>query len=270
MEIRVSYVLATRNRLEFIRRSLPMWKELKGPQDELVIVDGASTDGSYELMRDAEPGLIDVLIHEKDRSEAHAINKGFLAARGRYIKCITDDDIYYRAPLEQAYQAMDEHPEIDVLVTGGESINQIEDTSNLKPVYYQWFADDARLNDNYTFITMIGLGIIVRRSSLSVIGLFDPRHFHADTSYFTQATVRGACMRYIRVKGFSHRVGKQSVSLLNVPKKYIYDSFGFRGRSRWRYFLARPKQLKQRLLVRLGLVSEIPTFEPEWDAHIID
>jgi glycosyltransferase involved in cell wall biosynthesis len=268
MDIRTSYVVTTRNRFKHIQKALPLWKQLKGPQDELIVVDGGSTDGSYELLRDAEPGLVDCLIHEPDRSEAHATNKGFLAARGRYLKGISDDDVYFRDALEQAYAAMDANPDIDLMMTGGESIDQIDDPGNLRPFFYAWFPDSWPMNQRYEFVTMNGQGMVLRRSMLSVVGLYDPRHLHADTSFLTQATVRGARMAYIRVKGYSHRVGRHSNSLMNVRKKYIYKAHGFNGLSRWRY-LTRPGEALQWLAKRAGLVKPAPLEEPAWDGRIL-
>ncbi|HXB97969.1 MAG TPA: glycosyltransferase [bacterium] len=269
MDVRVSLVVITRNRVGIIRKAIESWKGLKRPQDELIVVDGDSTDGTYEALRDAEPGLIDLLIHEKDRSEGHAINKGFMAARGRYLVSLGDDDLYFRDALDLAFDALDAHPEIDLLMAGGESIDQVGDHGNLQPFFYQWYPEGAKLNENHEFVGMNGSGMVLRRSSLAVVGLFDPRHLHADTSILTQATVRGACMRYIRVKAYSHRVGKQSGSLTNVRKTYIYDAFGFNGLSRWRY-LQRPGLALDWALRRLGLRKATPPAEPVWDGKILD
>lgn len=267
-DVRVSYVLPTRNRLEFVRKILAARGELKGPRDELIVVDGGSTDGTYEYLRDAKPGLIDLLIHEPDRSEAHATNKGFLAARGRYLKSLSDDDVYFRDALEKAYATMDEHPEIDLLQVGGEFINQIDTPGNLKPFSFEWFPDDARLNDSYKFAGMCGEGMIIRRSSLAVIGLCDPRHLHADASLLCSATVRGACMRYLRVKGFSHRLGGQSVSRDSIRTRYVYRDYNFKGLSRWRY-LTRPGEALVRALKRFGFLSAVPGPEPLWDGKLL-
>ncbi|HTB35107.1 MAG TPA: glycosyltransferase [bacterium] len=268
MDVRVSFVVITRNRVGVIHKAIESWKSLKGPQDELIVVDGDSTDGTYEALRDAQPGLIDLLIHEKDRSEGHAINKGFMAAKGRYLLSLGDDDFYFRDAFEQAYAALDAHPEIDLLMTGGESIDQVGDSGNTRPFFYQWYPDDAKLNETYEFVGMNGSGMVLRRSSLAVVGLFDPRHLHADTSLLTQATVRGACMRYLRVKGYSHRVGRHSGSLTNVRKTYIYEAFGFKGLSRWRY-LQRPGEALAWLLRRLGLRKPAPLAEPVWDGKLL-
>ncbi len=269
---RVTLVAVTRNRAAFVRKALDHWAALKGPDDELVVVDGNSTDGTYELLHGAPRGLVDTLIHEPDLSEAHALNKGLLVARGRYIKFVSDDDLFYRDALEKAYAALDADVTVDLMVTGGESIDQIDDPSNLVPSHYQWYPDGARLTENHAFVTMIGMGLIVRHSSLPMLGLFDPRHLHADTSYFTQATVRGAAMRYLRVKGFSHRVGAQSMSRQNRRKSYIYRDFGFKALSRWRY-LNRPmeplRSMRRQLARRLGRKPVLDLEVPVWDGKIL-
>jgi len=51
---------------------------------EHIIIDGASTDGSLEILK-SYPHLI--WVSEKDRGQSHAINKGFRKAKGD-IKCL--------------------------------------------------------------------------------------------------------------------------------------------------------------------------------------
>lgn len=268
MDIRTSLIVATRNRREIIRRALPMWKALKGPKDELIVVDGGSDDGTYEVLKAAPAGLIDVLIHEKDRSEAHATNKGLLKARGVLVKGVSDDDVFFKEALERAYAEMFKHPDIDILVTGGESIDTVRDPQNQRPHHFQWYPDHLDLKSEHEFVTMNGLGMIIRRSSLAVTGLYDPRHLHADTSFLTQATVRGAHIRYLRVKGYRHLVGPQSLSLHNVRKTYIYKDHNFSGLSRWRY-MKKPREAARWLLRRLGLLPAVPKAEPVWDGRLL-
>lgn len=201
MNIRVSYIAATRNRRLLVAEALPRWRELKDPQDELIVVDGASTDGTYELLRDAEPGLIDELIHEPDRCESHAFNKGFLLARGLLIKPLTDDDVFYREGLEKAYQVMLAHPQIDILNTGGEHRHG-DGNGRDEVTSYQRIASDR---DSYWHVRQCGVGMIIRRTSLALIGLLDTRHFFADTSLLLQAHQRGAHISFLQVKTYQYR-----------------------------------------------------------------
>jgi glycosyltransferase involved in cell wall biosynthesis len=47
---RLSYLLATRNRRRTSGRSLDNVAQLLGPDDEFLVIDGASTDGTRELL----------------------------------------------------------------------------------------------------------------------------------------------------------------------------------------------------------------------------
>jgi len=82
--VRVSYLLATRNRAPFVEKVLANVREFLTPEDELIIIDGASTDHTAQLV-DAHRDVVTRFVSEPDCGEAHAFNKGMLLARGRYI-----------------------------------------------------------------------------------------------------------------------------------------------------------------------------------------
>lgn len=215
MSIRVSYIVATRNRKAFLPEALATWKQLKGPDDELIIVDGMSDDGSYELLRDAEPGLIDRLVHEPDQSEAHALNKGLLLARGDLIKPLTDDDLFFRDGLEKAYETMFAQPEIDILNTGGE-YREIDASGSHSVKGYQQI---AQKRDRHWHLRQCGVGLVIRRSALALTGLFDTRHFLVDTSYLLQAYQRGARIAFLQVKTFQYHYHANS-GIVRTRKDY--------------------------------------------------
>lgn len=50
-EKRMSYILTSRNSEKFMEEALKNAKELLGPDDELIIVDGASTDGTLDIVK---------------------------------------------------------------------------------------------------------------------------------------------------------------------------------------------------------------------------
>ncbi|UCB47400.1 MAG: glycosyltransferase, partial [Spirochaetota bacterium] len=144
--VRTSLIAVTKDRVEMVQKALPSWRELKGNEEELIVVDGDSKDGTYELLKKEEGKLVDLLIHEPDRSEAEALNKGFLKARGIIIKIITDDDIYYSKALEKAYDTMIEYPGIDILITGGVRALVDEDGVIGKVINYQWLDEKSSIN----------------------------------------------------------------------------------------------------------------------------
>src|SRR5436189_912798 len=65
------------------------------PNIELLIIDGGSTDGSVDLIRRYDP-WISHWVSEKDRGQAHAVNKGFGRAKGELVSWQNSDDIFNR------------------------------------------------------------------------------------------------------------------------------------------------------------------------------
>ena len=98
--VRVTYLITTRNRGKFLKQTLSNVREFITPEDELIIIDGLSTDDTREVV-EHNRDIVGTFLSEKDFGEAHAFNKGLFRARGRYIKPITDDDYYYPDAMRQ-------------------------------------------------------------------------------------------------------------------------------------------------------------------------
>ena len=61
---------------------------------EYILVDGGSTDNTMQIVEKFKT-QIDIIIHEKDKGQADAINKGFKIAKGELVGWINSDDILY-------------------------------------------------------------------------------------------------------------------------------------------------------------------------------
>jgi len=89
--VAVSYLLTTRNRCAFVEERIRNVREFIRPQDEFLIYDAASTDGTQEMVA-RHRDVVTHFVSEPDRGEAHGFNKAILASRGEIIKVLTDDD----------------------------------------------------------------------------------------------------------------------------------------------------------------------------------
>jgi glycosyltransferase involved in cell wall biosynthesis len=60
---------------------------------EHIVVDGASTDGTLDILRGRQAGIAQ-LVSEADEGLYHAMNKGIALATGDYLGFLNADDIY--------------------------------------------------------------------------------------------------------------------------------------------------------------------------------
>ena len=88
---RLSICIATRNRAAFIGETLESILGQVEPGVEVVVVDGASTDGTREWLETKRPRLA-ALRSEPDTGVYDAMNKGAAAAAGEWILFLGADD----------------------------------------------------------------------------------------------------------------------------------------------------------------------------------
>ena len=159
------------------------------------MVDGDSADGTQEYLRDLyEANKISQFISEPDRNQAHGWNKGFLMSRGTIIKKLIDDDVHDLSAIRKCCNFMLVHPEIDICISNnmeGHLLNPDETgiTGRL-PYYQQWKAGQTK-----TF-TFSDVTMLIRRSSLSFIGLYDTQFKMIDWEYSLRCTYLKAKIAY--------------------------------------------------------------------------
>jgi glycosyltransferase involved in cell wall biosynthesis len=87
-----------------------------GPDDELVLQDGGSTDGSVEALARAyrdDPRV--KIVSEKDDGQSDALQRALGRATREHIGWLNADDVYYPGALEAVRAALRERPDADVV-----------------------------------------------------------------------------------------------------------------------------------------------------------
>lgn len=183
--MRLSYVLSTKNKLPYLKITLGDLILHRKNNEEIIVVDAGSTDGAKEFLQDAlKNGKIQKLVSEPDYGEAHGINKGMLQAQGDFIKIVTDDDLFSFPAIEQSIDFMAKNPQIDILASNGGKVVLLSDSisslSYEKP--FQMWIKKLKPFD------FCGLGIILRRNSLPLLGLFNTSFVRTDAEYSLRIT----------------------------------------------------------------------------------
>ena len=92
--MKVSIITSCFNRAATIRDAIESVLAQDYNNIEFIVVDGASTDGSLEIVREYED-RISTIISEPDHGMYEAINKGIRVATGDVIGLLHSDDFFY-------------------------------------------------------------------------------------------------------------------------------------------------------------------------------
>jgi hypothetical protein len=96
---RISVVTPSYDQGEFIEETIRSVLLQGYPNLEYVVVDGGSTDATRVILEKYAPWL-DYWVSEKDRGQAHAINKGLDRSTGTIRAYLNSDDIYLPGALQ--------------------------------------------------------------------------------------------------------------------------------------------------------------------------
>ncbi len=202
---RVSYILITKNKASYLDKALDNIREFITPDDELIVMDGGSTDNTAEVIK-KNADIVTIFESEKDYGGAHALNKGILKCRGRYIVNLTDDDYFFPVGIKKAIQLMEREPEIDALLCGGENYRFEKSTGKIELINYQYLPPSKTLSSdirNCIYYTSAGF-FILRKRIIARVGLFDNTVQVADTEYSSRLILNKANFKYFNVKMYRH------------------------------------------------------------------
>ena len=91
--MKISVITVVRNNVDTIADTLHSVADQTHPDVEHVVVDGASTDGTLDIVR-REDGKVARVLSEPDQGIYDAMNKGIALATGEVVGFLNADDVY--------------------------------------------------------------------------------------------------------------------------------------------------------------------------------
>ena len=114
----ISIITAVYNRAATLANAMNSVLLQTHPNVEYIVVDGGSSDGALDVIREWEPRFGGRMkwVSEKDNGIYDAMNKGIRMATGDVVAILNSDDFYHRKDtLAKVAEAFEEDPELQVV-----------------------------------------------------------------------------------------------------------------------------------------------------------
>lgn len=170
----VSIITPSYNQSKYLEQTILSVLNQDHPRIEYIVIDGASTDGSMEIIGKYADRLA-YWESVKDKGQADAINKGFARASGDIVAWLNSDDYYLPSTVSAAVKVFEENP--DAVLVYGNMLAVDENGATFNTFTYK----QGTLEDLLCFQIIGQPAVFMRRSALQKTnGLDTSFHFLLD------------------------------------------------------------------------------------------
>ena len=180
----VSIITPSFNQAAYLEQTILSVLQQDHPRIEYIVIDGASTDTSVDIIRKYESKLF-YWVSEKDHGQAEAINKGFARATGEIVAWLNSDDYYLTGTVSSAVRIFEENP--DVVLAYGNMLAVDEHGVTFNTLNYK----QLTLEDLLCFQIIGQPAVFMRRSALKDLKLDSTFHFLLDHYLWIHIAQRG-------------------------------------------------------------------------------
>jgi glycosyltransferase involved in cell wall biosynthesis len=181
----VSIVTPSFNQSAYLEQTIRSVLEQDYPDIEYIVIDGASTDGSVDIIKKYSPRLA-YWISEKDSGQADAINKGMRRAKGDIVAWLNSDDYYLPGAIQSAVAAFESNPQTVMVYGNMLAVDQTGQTIN--QLHYR----QLTLEDLLCFQIIGQPAVFMRRAAFEKAGGLDLNfHFMLDHQLWIKLAAQG-------------------------------------------------------------------------------
>lgn len=217
----VSIIIANWNGGEVMKSCLIFLEKISYPNWEVIIVDNGSTDNSENAITDFKIGIkkYRIIKNSKNLGFAPANNQGYQKSSGKYLLLLNNDTEVPKDFLDILVKKMEADPSIGVIQPKIKLLDKPGYLDNAGSFFtrigflHHWGflqKDSPEFDKEVEIFSAKGACMLIRRSIVDKIGLFDDRFF----SYFEESD-------------FCWRVWLSGYRVVFYPKSYIYHKVGY-------------------------------------------
>lgn len=218
--MKVSIITSCFNREGTIREAIESVLSQDYPDIEYIVVDGASTDNSLEIIREYKDKIA-TIISEPDNGMYEGINKGISVATGDIIGLLHSDDFLYSQNTISRIVKAFRYMEADIVYGNGLFV----DGKNTDKVVRNWISGEYSKKKVVRGWLPLHPTVYIKRSAMDYWGIYDDSYKIAADSdflvrYLYEATLKVAYLNEYIVK---MRMGGLSTSFKRTKQKWEED-----------------------------------------------
>lgn len=166
--MKISIITSCFNRVTTIGKAIESVLSQDYNDIEYIIVDGASDDGSLEVINKYRD-KVSVVISEPDNGMYEAINKGIQAATGDFIGLMHSDDVFYSPNVISKIVSKLEDDSIDIVYGNGVFVGNL----NSNKIIRKWISGKYKKSKIRNGWLPLHPTVYIRRKCFDEMGLYD-------------------------------------------------------------------------------------------------
>lgn len=216
--MKISIITTCYNRSKTIRGAIESVLAQDYPDIEYIVVDGASKDGSTDIIREYE-GRIAKIVSEPDHGMYEAINKGIRLATGDVIGLIHSDDFFYDNHVISRVVERMEQTHADFLYGNGLFVN----SENTDKVVRNWIGGKYRTWKVRHGWLPLHPTCYIRRSAIEKRGLYNETFKIAADSDFLVRYLLGGDITVTYLNEYIVKMRMGGLSTDNAKRRKMWN-----------------------------------------------
>ncbi len=237
MNPKVSVIIPTYNRANFLIQALDSVLVQTYKNLEIVVVDDGSTDDTKRRITPYVEKYGVKYIYQENQGLPSARNTGIFNSSGTYISVLDDDDLLYPYTVKRQLEELENHPDYGMVYSDAMVIDEEGNELGLRANGLLPSGDIYKEVTSGRLLCLMGT-IMVRRECIDDVGMFDPELMRYEDLDFVRRISEKFKIKFINVPLLKYRkhqkamtVNKYNVTYFRKRYENIFNSERFNNMS---------------------------------------